>query len=127
MNALTSNKALVIDDDVLVQQAMKMVLESEGYVIHIADNGRQALQEISDFEPDIVITDIVMPDMEGLELIRSIRKMNLSLPILAISGMGPQQGGVYLQQAEKLGANMVLAKPFKRDQLLGSIRQLLPS
>lgn len=127
MSALGSNKALVIDDDILVQQAMKMVLESEGYVIHIADNGRQALQEIADFAPDIVITDIVMPDMEGLELIRSIRKVNLNIPILAISGMGPQQGGIYLQQAEKLGANMVLSKPFKRDQLLGSIRQLLPS
>lgn len=118
-------KVLLVDDNQLASEAMQMVLESDGFDVDAADNAKQALASLKNSSPDIVITDIVMPDMDGLEFIRSIRELSTGVPILAISGMESEDGALYLKQAEKLGADICLSKPVSRGQLLESVRYLL--
>lgn len=118
-------KVLLVDDNQLASEAMQMVLENYGFEVDAADNALQALASLKNSNHDIVITDIVMPDMDGLEFIRSIREFSMGVPILAISGMQPEDGTLYLQQAEKFGADICLSKPVNRTQLLESVRYLL--
>jgi DNA-binding response OmpR family regulator len=117
--------ALLVDDNQLVTEAMEMILQNEGFEVDVSDNVQQALESLGRHVPDIIITDIVMPDMDGLEFIRCVRSISERVPILAISGMGPEGGRLYLKQAEKMGASMTLSKPVKRDRFLESIHTLL--
>jgi DNA-binding response OmpR family regulator len=118
-------KILLVEDNQLASEAMQMVLENDGFEVDAADNARQALASLKNSNPDIVITDIVMPDMDGLEFIRSIRELSMGVPILAISGMESEDKTLCLKQAEKLGADICLSKPVSRGQLLESVRYLL--
>lgn len=118
-------KALLVDDNQLVSEAMQMVLEGEGFDVEAACNGLQALTMLKHSVPDIVITDVVMPDMDGLQFIRSVRGISEHVPILAISGMGPEGGKLYLKQAEKLGADLTLSKPVNRNRFLEAVNSLL--
>jgi two-component system response regulator TrcR len=122
---LLHRKVLLVDDNQLASEAMQMVLEGDGFEVDAADNAKQALASFKISNPNIVITDIVMPDMDGLEFIRSIRQLGTGVPILAISGMESEDGRSYLNQAEKLGADICLSKPVSRVQLLESVRYLL--
>lgn len=118
-------KVLLVDDNLLASEAMQMVLEGDGFEVDATDNAKQALASLRNSNPDIVITDIAMPDMDGLEFIRSIRELSTGVPILAVSGMDSEGGELYLKQAEKLGADICLSKPVNRRQLLESVRHLL--
>lgn len=118
-------KVLLVDDNLLASEAMQMVLEGDGFEVDATDNAKQALASLKNSNPDIVITDIAMPDMDGLEFIRSIRELSTGVPILAVSGMDSEGGELYLKQAEKLGADICLSKPVNRRQLLESVRHLL--
>jgi CheY-like chemotaxis protein len=118
-------KALLVDDNQLVAEAMQMVLEGEGFYVEAASNGLHALAMLQNFVPDIVITDVVMPDMDGLQFIRSVREIRPNVPILAISGMGPEGGKLYLTQAKKLGADLTLSKPVNRNRFLEAVNSLL--
>lgn len=118
--------ALVVDGDQLVRDAMKTVLEGDGFTVAIAGNGQEALLSMQGFRPDIVITDIVMPEMDGLELIRWVRReLRLDVPIMVVSGGDGHLRDVYLKCAKKMGANAILSKPLSRERLLGSVRSLL--
>jgi CheY-like chemotaxis protein len=118
-------KALIVDDSLLVSEAMQMILQSEGFIVDAAYDGLHALALLKQSIPDIVITDVVMPDMDGLEFIRAVRAINPDVPILAISGMGPEGGKLYLKQAEKLGADMTLSKPVNRERFLEAVYSLV--
>lgn len=118
-------RALVVDDSELVSEAMQMILQSEGFKVDAVSNGQQALRLMKLVIPDIVITDVVMPDMDGLEFIRQLRGFSPDMPILAISGMGPEGGKIYLKQAEKLGADLTLSKPVNRERFLNAVNSLL--
>ncbi len=118
-------KALIVDDSQLVSEAMQMILQNEGFVVDSTYDGLHALALLKQSIPDIVITDVVMPDMDGLEFIRSVREINPDVPILAISGMGPEGGRLYLKQAEKLGADMTLSKPVNRERFLEAVKSLV--
>lgn len=105
-------KILVIEDDWLTLKAIKLILDGEGYEVVMAQDGVQGLELYSQSHFDLVITDILMPNKNGIEMISQIRKDRKDIPILAISGAG--QNGVisYLSMAELVGANETLAKPF---------------
>lgn len=118
--------ALVVDGDELIRDATKTVLEGDGFRVAVAGNGQEALLSMQGFRPDIVITDIVMPEMDGLELIRWVRReLRLDVPIMVISGGDSHLRDIYLKCAKKMGADMILSKPLSRDRLLGSVRSLL--
>ena len=120
-------KILLIDDDPVLLTLMSSALRSAGYVIETADNGRKGMKMLDGYDPDLVITDIVMPEMEGIGTILELKKQQKSHPpkVIAISGAPPTRTGRYLEWAKYLGADEVLAKPFKMSQLLELSRNVI--
>ena len=116
---------LVVDDDTQVLDVMSEMLRLEGHSVSVAENGRQAVDQIRDEDFDLVITDLIMPEKEGLETIADIRRSHGSLPILAISGGGRVGPTDYLETARFIGANATLAKPFGRQELITTVSDLL--
>lgn len=111
---------LVVDDDSEVRHVLRTILESAGYTVAEADNGRQALAECRARRIGLMITDLVMPDQEGIETIKLARRTYPELRIIAISGAF---GGEYLRIAELLGADAALPKPLRMDALLEAVRR----
>lgn len=110
-------KVLVIDDDMLLRRMLCLVLKSRGYVTIDADNGALGMQMFRTEKPDLVITDILMPDQEGFETIKEIRNADANIPIIAMSGGGDVQGLSFLTMAKKLGASRTISKPFTPENL----------
>ncbi len=105
-------KILVIDDEPLVRLAVCRILELAGHEAREAANGREGLALAASWGPDVVITDILMPDMEGIETLSAIRKLAPNLPVIVMSGAGSAATLTYLKAAQRLGATHTLAKPF---------------
>ncbi len=115
-------RILLVEDDELTRLVLKDVLESEGYEIREASNGREALLSFASAPPDLVLTDLVMPDTEGIELIIKMRKSDPHVKIVAMSGSED-----YLELAMKLGAIGSLEKPFSNQVLLATVKATLES
>jgi DNA-binding NtrC family response regulator len=115
---------LVIDDDPHMRRLIARILTGAGHVVHQANNGEKGIGLFHKVHPALVITDIVMPDMEGIELTQKLHREAPTIPILVISGSGHP---VYLQAAIGLGATAALAKPFRADELLSAVARLLQS
>ena len=118
-------RILVIDDEQSVGELIKVLLTRDGYDVTTAANGREALKQVEILRPDLVITDITMPDMEGMELISILRKQHGDLPIVAMSGN--VVGRSFLKVTEVLGAAATLNKPFSTQELTDVVRAALPS
>jgi CheY-like chemotaxis protein len=117
---------LVVDDDPMLRHYLAELLEGEGYVVHQASDGEAGLQLYREHRPDLVLTDIVMPNREGIELILTLGAGEPRKPIVAMSGGGALQACEdYLNMARLLGADAVLQKPFPAQQLLQTITDLL--
>ena len=119
------SEILVVDDDLAVLDVMSEMLRLEGHEVTVAENGADAVQCVNDAEFDLVITDLIMPEKEGLETIADIRRSKADLPIIAISGGGRLGPTDYLETARFIGANATLAKPFARQELLSTVESLL--
>ena len=119
------SEILVVDDDLAVLDVMSEMLRLEGHEVTVAENGVDAVQCVNDAEFDLVITDLIMPEKEGLETIADIRRSRADLPIIAISGGGRLGPTDYLETARFIGANATLAKPFARQELLSTVESLL--
>lgn len=118
-------KILVIDDDEFVNGMMVQFLSEVGYEVQGARDGNCALKLLG-LEPfDLVITDIVMPEKEGIETIISIRNKSKTLPIIAISGGGKINPEQYLHMAQHFGADYIFQKPFDREHFLSAIQECL--
>jgi YesN/AraC family two-component response regulator len=115
---------LVVDDEPMVREGLKLALEMEGYAAITASDGNEALKLVERNKPNLIITDIIMPDRDGIEVICSVRKKNPDIKIIAISGGGRISASDHLRAASQLGANAILAKPFTTDQLLNEIRKI---
>jgi CheY-like chemotaxis protein len=118
-------RVLVVDDDPQIRDLLRTVFESKGYTVHAAGDGKQALAMVKGLRPDVVVTDIVMPEMEGIELIRLMRQVARDVRIVAMSGTG--EDSPYLKGASLLGADAAVAKPLEIDSLLKMVRELLAS
>jgi CheY-like chemotaxis protein len=112
------HRIVVIDDDDLVRSTVVSILRAAGHETVEASDGDEGLKWLRRGSFDAVVTDIMMPRKEGIETIMEIRRLDPGLKILAISGGGSVGSSNFLQWAEKLGANAVLAKPFSMQQLL---------
>ena len=118
-------RILVIDDEELARFTVRKYLESAGYSVIEARDGDEGLA-LHDEDPcALVITDIIMPEKEGLETILALRRSDPDLPIIAISGGGREGYPGYLEAAQPFGANHTLAKPFSQDDLLGVVESCL--
>ncbi len=113
---------LVVDDETGIRQLFEQLLTGEGYEVLSATNGAEALQIVRGRDLDLVITDLVMPESEGIETIRAIRSEQPNLKVIAVSGAFE---GQFLQSAALLGACATLLKPVGRDQLLSTVRRVL--
>jgi DNA-binding response OmpR family regulator len=120
-----SQRILVIDDDEAVRLTVQLLLERHGYKIGCATNGAEGLDMIEAFEPDLVITDIIMPMKEGIETIREIRRLHPAVKIIAMSGGGRLTSVSVLELASKFGADDVVHKPFLSDGFLAAVRRVL--
>ena len=119
------SRILVVDDDEAVLEMLRATLEWEGYDVDGAADGNAAILAQRAHPADLVITDIIMPDKEGLETIVDLRRDWPDTKIIAISGGGRLATGDYLGVAQRLGASRVFPKPIEREKLLGAIRELL--
>jgi CheY-like chemotaxis protein len=116
---------LVIDDDAIVRQSLTLLLESRGYEVQCAPEGRQGLRAFHKRRPDLVITDIIMPEMEGIQTIMELRILSRDCPIIAISGGGRFGKADFLVVAKELGATVTLSKPFETADLLHAVASCL--
>ncbi len=120
-----SGKVLLIDDDPALLWLMGQAFQAAGYKTLSAENGRQGLRLLDAYKPDLVVTDIVMPEMEGIGAIMQIRRKAFPPKIIAISGAGPGGRRNYLSWAKHLGADAVLAKPFRMSQIVALSDRLI--
>ncbi len=119
-------RILLIDDDELLLQTMREMLESVGHDVATAGDGNAGLALVENDRFDLVITDIIMPDKEGIETIHELTTAHPEIPIIAISGgsrMGPLDS--YLPTAKAFGARRTLAKPFRLKELLATVSEIL--
>jgi DNA-binding response OmpR family regulator len=119
-------KILVIDDERMVRETLKIILTAAGHEVLLADDGYQGIKAFNESAPDLVITDILMPEKEGMETIRELRQSRPDLPIIAISGGGRVGNISFLKVAERFGANRTIAKPFEPELILAAIAELVP-
>jgi len=118
-------KILVVEDFESTLLALESVLTRAGHRVILARDGAGVVEQVRADPPDVLITDILMPEKDGLALIQEIRQFNPALPILAISGGGEKVGANYLDYAADFGANDVLIKPFRWQDLLDKVDALL--
>jgi len=119
-------KILIVDDDQVIREMLSLTMTDEGHEAVVAGNGNEALRAIDLTTPDLMITDIVMPEKEGLELIRELRKKNKDIKIIAISGGASAMDAEYLLRISTMfGANRSFAKPIERTDLVSAINELL--
>jgi len=117
-------RILVADDEPGVRGFLRTSLEQGGYEVIEAPNGKRALDEARAGRADLVITDLVMPEQEGIETIQALRRDVPDIGIIAVSGAF---GGRFLDVARKLGADAVLSKPVSADLLLAKVAEVLKS
>jgi two-component system nitrogen regulation response regulator NtrX len=122
MNRRRKPLVLVVDDEADIRSSLRMILEYEGYAFEEAASGKEALERVAALSPDVVISDIKMPHMDGLELLAELRRREPELPVLMISGHGTGQTGY---EAAKLGALNFFEKPLQRDRVLLELRNAL--
>jgi len=118
-------RILLIDDDRLVRQSIRLALSESGHHVEEAENGADGLERITVARPDLVITDLIMPEREGIETILAVRRIAPDLPIIAISGGGRIGPGDLLAAAKRLGATTTLRKPFDDVELIQQIERVL--
>ncbi len=118
-------RILVIDDDQQIRILLRQVMELAGYEVVEAGDGREGLLKLRKLGADLVITDLIMPEQEGLETITSMKKEYPKLKIIAISGGGRIGPEAYLPAAQELGAERVFSKPFDIRELAEAVKELL--
>jgi DNA-binding response OmpR family regulator len=121
----TRGRVLLIDDDAALLSLMAMAFTAAGYATKTAENGLKGLGMVDSYKPDLVVTDIVMPEMEGIGAILQIRRKSNPPKIIAISGAGPGGRRDYLSWARHLGADETLAKPFRTSRLVSLAADLI--
>jgi len=116
---------LLIEDDHNLRSVLKMALEKVGHEVIEASDGKIGIEEFRKRNTDLVITDIIMPEKDGIETIVTLKKDFPDVNIIAISGGGRSPASIFLEPAEILGADRVLAKPFEFSELLDMVDEVV--
>ena len=115
---------LLIDDDEMVLETFQIILSADGHSIVKASDGRTGLALCADQQFDAVVTDVVMPEKDGLEVLMTLRKSNPDAKVIVISGGGRTSARDYLEMAKMLGADKVLYKPVTATELSRAITEV---
>jgi CheY-like chemotaxis protein len=118
---------LIIDDDASMRGSLAQTLERLGYRVSVAADGKAGVARAAESPPDLVITDLIMPEKEGLETIMELRQSHPRIKIIAMSGGGRLSNEDYLHLAKRFGAAVTLAKPFAREELKAALAQAFAS
>ncbi len=116
---------LIVEDEKELREMLKISLVRNNFTVFEAENGKEAIAHFKPSLTDLVITDIIMPDEDGLKVIMKLRELKPSIKIIAISGGGKAGPGSYLNLAKALGANAIYSKPFSINKLTAKIEELL--
>jgi CheY-like chemotaxis protein len=116
---------LVIDDDQEVREFLVTVLQRAGHEVTSAPNGRDGVSMFRSSPVQVVITDIIMPEKDGIETILDLRREHPDLKVIAISGGGRTTPENYLHSARLLGADRAIRKPFKNEEILQAVDELV--
>lgn len=115
-------KILIVEDDELMIKILQFVLKKEGYQLTIAKDGLNAIERIPVIEPDMVLTDVMLPYKSGLEVINFIKDKYPTMPVIVLSALGEEERTVV--EAFKLGADDFVAKPFNPNELILRVKRL---
>ena len=118
---MKETKILICDDEPGIRESLKLILERD-YTLSYARNGREAVEQVKQHRPDLVITDIKMPHLNGLEALKAIKRADSRLPVLIITGY---ESSDVAAEAVNLGANDYLTKPFDREKVREKVLALL--
>ena len=118
-------RILVIDDDNVTRLMLWRILEKEGYEVFEASNGEKGIQINRTQPADLIITDIIMPEKEGIETIRELKEEFPDVKIIAISAGGRGAPEIYLKMATGFGAADTIKKPINREELLEKVKKLI--
>lgn len=120
-----TKRILLVDDDQAICSMLCAALDADDREVVEAHNGVEAQKLLAESTFDLVITDIIMPDCDGIELIMAMRKKRTEIPVIMISGGGRMQAHHYLNLAKKLGADSIFEKPFSTKKLSNKVAELL--
>ncbi|EXJ16430.1 response regulator transcription factor [Imhoffiella purpurea] len=118
-------KLILIDDEDLVRYSLAKVLRKAGHEVIEAENGSHLMSTLEHESPDLIITDLIMPEQDGLGVLFDLRQAGSDIPVIAISGGGRLVDESFLDVALDMGAKAVLEKPFTNERLLAEIDRLL--
>ena len=118
-------RILIIDDEAMIRDLLVNILEREGYDTATASGGKDGIKIYRENPTDLIITDLLMPEKDGLETIMDLRREFHDVKIIAMSGGGKVDPETYLQIARTMGAIETIAKPFDRKELLKTVQELL--
>lgn len=119
----SDKKILIIEDDELMVKILKFILNKEGYQLSVIKDGLSAVEQIHSINPDMVITDLLLPYKSGLEVIRFVKENFEKIPIIVLSALGEEEHSV--SEVFKLGADDFIAKPFNPNELVLRVKRLL--
>lgn len=119
---MSEANVLVVDDEDVIRDVCSRILSAEGYAVTTAASGKEALHLVSEHIYDVVVTDIMMPDMSGLELLEVIKSTNMDVRTIVITGLGTFDMAT---QSDRLGAREFVVKPFTPDELSEAVRKAL--
>lgn len=118
-------RILIIDDDEQIRVLLEQMMHWAGFEVMVAENGKVAMQLQNANPADLVITDLIMPEQEGLETISRLKREYRGIKIIAISGGGRIGPEAYLPAALELGADKVFSKPFDVQEIVDAVRKML--
>jgi two-component system response regulator VicR len=118
-----AEKILIVEDDLLTMRLLNFILKKEGYAVSSAKNGLDAIERIDVIQPDLVVTDVMLPLKSGLEVTSFCKDNFPHIPIIVLSALGEEEGTV--TKAFKLGADDFVAKPFNPNEFLLRVKRLL--
>ena len=116
---------LIVEDDKELREMLKISLQRRGFAVQEAENGKEAISHFKPSLTDLVVTDLIMPEEDGLKVVIKLRELKPAIKIIAISGGGKVGPGSYLNLAKALGADAIYSKPFSVNDLVAKIEQLL--
>ena len=116
---------LIAEDNITLQTVLKDLMLNEGYEVSMANDGAEALKVVASKKIDLIILDIIMPNKEGLETLRELKKRQVDIKVIAITGKSGADPYDYLFAAKAFGAEQTLKKPFSNDEILSLVHSVL--
>lgn len=116
---------LIVDDEKALRQGLVYVLVRLGHTVHEADDGQQALRMVAEQVPDLIITDLFMPEKDGIEIVREMRSLHPQLPLIAMTGGIQGDTDTFLKMAKRLGVDATLSKPFSIQEFRAIVEKVL--